>query len=132
LRGKVVEVVMGISQDEIQRAKYPPNKWAINCYPLIENKITRHDCLHYFETLGFPQPPRSACIICPYHDNKEWQRIKDKHPKEFEYAVDFDNKLRSSEESQFVNKLDGELFLHRKMQPLGSIKLSCSYPNHLY
>ena len=121
LRGKVVEIVMGISQDEIQRAKYPPNKWAVNCYPLIENKITRHDCLHYFETLGFPQPPRSACIICPYHDNKEWQRIKDKHPKEFEYAVDFDNKLRSSKDSQFVNKLDGELFLHRKMQPLGSI-----------
>lgn len=121
LRGKVVEIVMGISQDEIQRAKYPPNKWAVNCYPLIENKITRHDCLHYFEKLGFPQPPRSACIICPYHDNKEWQRIKDKHPKEFEYAVDFDNKLRSSKDSQFVNKLDGELFLHRKMQPLGSI-----------
>ena len=121
MRGKVVEVVMGISQDEIQRAKYPPNKWAINCYPLIENKITRHDCLHYFETLGFPQPPRSACIICPYHDNKEWQRIKDKHPKEFEYAVDFDNQLRSNKDSQFVTKLDGELFLHRKMQPLGSI-----------
>ena len=121
LRGKVVEIVMGISQDEIQRAKYPPNKWAVNCYPLIENKITRHDCLHYFETLGFPQPPRSACIICPYHDNKEWQRIKDKHPKEFEYAVDFDKQLRSNKESQFVNKLDGELFLHRKMQPLGSI-----------
>jgi len=121
LRGKVVEVVMGISSDEIQRAKQPPNKWAINCYPLIQNNISRHDCLHYFESLGFPQPPRSACIICPYHDNKEWQRIKVKHPKEFEYALDFDKQLRSNKESQFVSKLDGELFLHRKMEPLSDI-----------
>ena len=119
LRGKVVEIVMGISFDEIQRAKYPPNKWQINCYPLVENKITRHDCLHYFESLNFPTPPRSACVICPYHSNKEWKRIKDNFPEEFEYAVNFDNELRSKEtKSQFVNKLDSELFLYKEKIPL--------------
>ena len=119
LRGRVVEIVMGISFDEIQRAKYPPNKWQINCYPLVENKITRHDCLHYFESLNFPTPPRSACVICPYHSNKEWKRIKDNFPEEFEYAVNFDNELRSEEtKSQFVNKLDSELFLYKEKIPL--------------
>jgi hypothetical protein len=119
LRGRVVEIVMGISFDEIQRAKYPPNKWQINCYPLVENKITRHDCLHYFESLNFPTPPRSACVICPYHSNKEWKRIKDNFPEEFEYAVNFDNELRSEEtKSQFVNKLDSELFLYKEKVPL--------------
>lgn len=119
LRGRVVEIVMGISFDEIQRAKYPPNKWQINCYPLVENKITRHDCLHYFESLNFPTPPRSACVICPYHSNKEWKRIKDNFPEEFEYAVNFDNELRSKEtKSQFVNKLDSELFLYKEKIPL--------------
>ncbi len=118
LRGRVVEIVMGISFDEIQRAKYPPNKWQINCYPLVENKITRHDCLHYFESLNFPTPPRSACVICPYHSNKEWKRIKDNFPEEFEYAVNFDNELRSKEtKSQFVNKLDSELFLYKEKYP---------------
>ena len=39
LRGRCVEMVMGISYDEIQRAKIPSNKWQINCYPLVENKI---------------------------------------------------------------------------------------------
>ena len=119
LRGRVVEIVMGISFDEIQRAKYPPNKWQINCYPLVENKITRHDCLHYFESLNFPTPPRSACVICPYHSNKECKRIKDNFPEEFDYAVNFDNELRSKEtKSQFVNKLDSELFLYKEKIPL--------------
>ena len=131
LRGKVVEVVMGISFDEIQRAKYPPNKWAVHCYPLVENKITRHNCLHYFESLGFPTPPRSACIICPYHDNKEWKRIKDKYPKEFEHAVEFDNKLRDKEsKSQFVNKLDSELYLHAKRIPLDQIDFEEKHPTY--
>ncbi len=47
LRGRTVEMVMGISFDEIQRAKYPPNKWQINTYPLVENKITRKECMHW-------------------------------------------------------------------------------------
>jgi len=121
LRGKVVEMVMGISFDEIQRAKYPPNKWAVHCYPLVENKITRHDCLHYFESLGFPTPPRSACIMCPYHSNEDWQRFKEEQPENFKFAVEFDDKLRSNKESQFVKKLGTELFIHNSRVPLKDI-----------
>ena len=94
LRGKCVEMVMGISYDEIQRAKIPSNKWQINCYPLVENKITRSDCKHWISHTDYGQPPRSACIICPYHDNKEWKNLKNNYPDEFEYAVKFDEWLR--------------------------------------
>jgi len=119
LRGKVVEIVMGISSDEIQRAKYPPNKWQVNCYPLVENNISRHQCLEYFGKLGMPQLPRSACIICPYHNQQEWRKLKNESPNEFEYAVNFDKKLRESgSRSQFVNKLDSELFLYKERIPL--------------
>tara|TARA_B100001939_G_scaffold273490_1_gene241383 strand:+ start:1014 stop:1910 length:897 start_codon:yes stop_codon:yes gene_type:complete len=95
LRGRCVEMVMGISYDEIQRAKTPSNKWQINCYPLVENKITRSDCKHWISHTDYGQPPRSACIICPYHDNKEWKNLKDNYPDEFEYAVKFDEWLRN-------------------------------------
>lgn len=114
---------MGISHDEIQRVKRPPNKWAINCYPLVKNNITRDDCIQYFKELGLPEPPKSACIICPYHDNKEWLRIKEKYPNEFKMAVNFDQELRSNQDSQFVKKLDGELYLHAKLQPLADVSL---------
>ena len=131
LRGKVVEIVMGISYDEIQRAKYPPNKWQINCYPLVENKINRHDCLHYFETLDLPKPPRSACIICPYHNNKEWQNIKDQSPKDFAMAVQFDKDLRDKDtKSTFINKLDHKLYLHAKRIPLDQIDFKEEHPTY--
>ena len=75
--------------------------------------------MHYFESLKLPQPPRSACVICPYHSNKEWKRIKTKYPEEFAYAIHFDNELRSDKtKSQFVNKLDSELFLYKGKIPL--------------
>tara|TARA_R110002020_G_scaffold214949_3_gene422111 strand:+ start:45 stop:920 length:876 start_codon:yes stop_codon:yes gene_type:complete len=124
LRGKVVEMVMGISFDEIQRAKYPPNKWAIHCYPLVENKISRHDCLHYFDSLGFPTPPRSACIMCPFHNNEDWQRFKVEQPENFKFAVEFDEKLRTNKDSQFVKKLGTELFIHPSRTPLKDINFN--------
>ena len=124
LRGKVVEIVMGISQDEIQRAKYPPNKWAINCYPLIENKITRDDCKHWIKHNGYAQPPRSACIICPYHRNDEWLHLKTNYKDEFDFAVWFDEQLRSNTKSQFVNKLDDTLYLHDSRKPLKNIEFA--------
>ena len=95
LRGKCVEMIMGISYDEIQRAKTPSNKWSIHCYPLVENKITRQDCKHWISHTDYPQPPRSACIICPYHDNKEWKNLRDNYPEEYKSAVDFDEWLRN-------------------------------------
>ena len=95
LRGKCVEMIMGISYDHIQRAKTPSNKWSIHCYPLVENKITRQDCKHWISHTDYPQPPRSACIICPYHDNKEWKNLRDNYPEEYKSAVDFDEWLRN-------------------------------------
>jgi len=94
LTSKAVEMIMGISIDEIQRAKNPVSKWQVNCYPLIENNISRSDCVHYFKHTDYGQPPRSACIVCPFHSNKEWQHLKDNHKEEFASAIVFDDWLR--------------------------------------
>ncbi len=115
LRGFNVEVVMGISLDEIQRAKEPINKWQVNCYPLIENKITRHQCLEYIKKHNYKTPPRSACIVCPYHSNKEWLHMKENNPNEFKFAVDFDLKIRTTSSNGIKN------YLHSSMKPLGEI-----------
>ena len=115
LRGFNVEVVMGISLDEIQRAKEPINKWQVNCYPLIQNKITRHQCLEYIKKHNYKKPPRSACIVCPYHSNKEWLHMKENNPNEFQFAVDFDLKIRTTSSNGVKN------YLHSSMKPLGEI-----------
>jgi 3'-phosphoadenosine 5'-phosphosulfate sulfotransferase (PAPS reductase)/FAD synthetase len=115
LTGMAVEVVMGISLDEIQRAKEPINKWQINCYPLIENKITRHQCLEYIKKHKYKTPPRSACVVCPYHSNKEWLEMKENNPDEFKFAVNFDLKIRTTSSNGVKN------YLHSSMKPLGEI-----------
>ena len=115
LRGFNVEVVMGISLDEIQRAKEPRNKWQINCYPLIQNKITRHDCLDYIKKYNYKTPPRSACIVCPYHSNKEWIYMRENNPDEFLFAVNFDIKIRNASSNGVKN------YLHSSLKPLGEI-----------
>jgi len=115
LTGFNVEVVMGISLDEIQRAKEPRNKWQINCYPLIENKITRHQCLEYIKKHNYKTPPRSACIVCPYHSNKEWLHMKENNLDEFQFAVNFDLKIRTTSSNGVKN------YLHSSLKPLGEI-----------
>jgi hypothetical protein len=131
LRNRVVEMVMGISIDEIQRAKKPPNKWSINCYPLIENEITRKDCKHWVSHSNYGNPPRSACIVCPYHSNKEWKRLKDNYPEEWNYAVEFDEYLRNPNSigvglDNFKKNAKGQnsqQFLHNKKIPLSVVNL---------
>lgn len=38
-------------------------------YPLVDRRMARHDCLNWMAKQGYPKPPRSACIGCPYHSN---------------------------------------------------------------
>jgi len=124
LKGRAVEVVMGISNDEIQRVKQPTNKWEIKTYPLVENNITRYDCKHWIEHTDYGKPPRSACIVCPFHDNTEWKRLKENYPDEFEYAVQFDEWLRDKNSNSVgidnfrKGNNKSEQYLYRKKIPL--------------
>jgi hypothetical protein len=137
LRGKNVEMVMGISLDEIQRAKRPPVKWQVSCYPLIPSRITRDDCKHYFKHNNYGKPPRSACIVCPYHNNKEWKRLKDHYPEEWDYAVKFDEWLRDPKSKGVgINNFrknevgkNSEQYLHSKKIPLKIVSLDSPEDN---
>jgi hypothetical protein len=95
------------------------------------NGITRHQCHEWMINNGYKEAPRSACIICPYHSNKEWDKMKRNNPNEFKIAVAFDEELRKSNTSQFVNKLDGEIYLHRSLIPLKDINFR-QYENPQY
>lgn len=57
-------------------------------------RLTRWDCLRWLERHGYPEPPKSACIGCPYHDNRYWRRMRDESPGEFADAVAADKSLR--------------------------------------
>ena len=117
------KTAIGISLDEYQRMKPSKEPWVENYWPLIDLKITRQGCLDWMNKNGYPIPPRSACVFCPFHSDEEWKRLRDKEPDEFARAVKFDKDLREIARLQTgTAKLGGDIFLHTSMQPLNEVQ----------
>jgi 3'-phosphoadenosine 5'-phosphosulfate sulfotransferase (PAPS reductase)/FAD synthetase len=118
-----VELLMGISIDEVQRMKTNKLKYITNIYPLIDNKLTRNDCIKWMNNNNYPTPPRSACTFCPFHSNKEWIEVK-KDKDEWNEVIKIDNLIRSNirfNKSAGSEKLKDKLFLHRDLKPINEI-----------
>jgi hypothetical protein len=118
---KYVSVIswQGISTDEATRMRDSREAWAINRYPLIEKRMTRADCLQWMEIHHYPQPPRSACVFCPFHSDTEWRRLKNEEPEEFAKAVEFERAIQSTKSKSSNFKTTP--YLHALRQPLDTI-----------
>lgn len=112
------ETLLGISTDEASRAKDSRERWNRNVFPLLDHGMNRQDCLAWMQRHGYPQPPKSSCIGCPFHSDAEWRRIK-ADPEAWADAVMLDEAIREP-----VRGLRGQQFMHRKLLPLAQIDLS--------
>lgn len=110
---------IGISWDELQRMKNNFPAWAQPRWPLIEKRITRQMCIDWMRNNNYPEPPRSACVYCPFHSDTEWRRLRDQEPDEFAKAIDFDRKLREIAKKDRVLKMT--VYLHNSCKPLDEI-----------
>lgn len=109
---------LGMSLDEIHRLRQSDKKWIENYYPLcFDTKLRRHECILEIERFGLPEPPSSACWMCPNLDNAEWQQIKRDDPKDWQKAVTLDYKIRQSDRQ-------GGVFLHSDAKPLDKADLT--------
>jgi len=111
---------IGISWDEIQRMKNPSHPWTQHRWPLIEKRMQRHQCLQWMKDNGYPEPPRSACVYCPFHSDTEWKRLRDNEPDEFLKAVEFDKKIRQTYKRHDPTMLM-EIYLHNSCKPLDEV-----------
>lgn len=109
---------IGISTDEAGRMKDSRERWNVNRWPLIEKGMSRHDCLQWMERHGYPTPPKSACIGCPFHSDREWRRIK-ADPVAWADAVLIDEAIRKP-----ARGFRGEQYMHRSRKPLAEVDLS--------
>lgn len=113
----IVEMLMGISFDEIIRMKDNRLKYMKNNYPLIDKKLRRSDCVEWMKKNNYPTPPRSACTFCPYHTNTEWRRIKE-NKKEWDEVVALDKAIREG-----TKRNTDQVFLHKDCVPLDEADL---------
>jgi len=113
-----VEMLMGISYDEIYRIKNNRLPYITNTYPLADMKMRRLDCLNWMKNNGYPKPPRSACTFCPYHSNEEWREIK-KNKDEWNEVVELDKIIRFG-----TKRKEDQVFLHKSCTPIEQVDLS--------
>jgi len=122
--GRSVVQVFGISTDEAQRRREPQRQYiAAHEYPLVDRGISRRDCLRWMIRHGYPTPPRSACVYCPYRCDAEWERMQALAPDDFAEACRVDAMVRRCLPG--VRGLNGhqqrECFVHRSLKPLNEV-----------
>lgn len=127
-RGLHAEQWIGISRDEIGRARDSGIQYLRSAFPLLDLDgaadgrpgWTRDDCLWYLRAHGWATTPKSACVGCPFHGNSQWRRLRDEEPAEWADAVAFDKAIRSGNARGNANgkPLLGEAYLHRSRLPL--------------
>ena len=110
-------VALGISMDEIQRAKaegYQDPKFKIQIlhYPLLQAGMNRHDCLKMIADEGLPEPGKSSCYFCPFHSRDAWQRLRETRPDLFEQSVRL--------EKRYKERLDEHGLRTQWLTPAGS------------
>jgi hypothetical protein len=107
---------IGISWEEIQRMKTARNTFSVHRWPLIDLKMTRDHCLRWMREHGYPEPKKSSCTFCPYHDNAMWRDIKLNDTESWQQAVEVDEMIRKG-----VRGTEQKLYLHRSLIPLAEV-----------
>jgi hypothetical protein len=118
----LAQMAIGISLDEAHRMKPSRFPYCENYWPLIDMRMTRDDCFAWMKAKGYPTPPRSACVFCPFHSDTEWVRLRDEEPHEFARAVEFEKQMHVAYAQQ--NALRGIPFLHTSCVPLDEVKFA--------
>jgi hypothetical protein len=115
-----VDMAIGISVDEIERARDADVAYMHNSYPLLDRGWRRDDCIAFLAENGWESTPRSACLGCPFHADAEWVRLRDHSPIDWADAVDFDRMIRggSARATADGHPMRGRYYLHRQRVPL--------------
>lgn len=123
-KGIIVEQWIGISTDEMLRVKRSQDAWCVNRYPLIDLNMSRRDCIDWLAKHGYPEPPKSSCSFCPFHDDAMWRFIRDNQPDAWAEAVEVDRLIRDGAPDTETRKGTGKMYLHRSLKPLDEVDFS--------
>ena len=122
---------IGISTDEATRMKDSRVKYIENTWPLADLGMSRQDCLDWARSEGMPTPPRSACVYCPYHNDREWMRLQRDDPDEFTRAVEYERRL-SAAAGKATSIRASAVFLHSSRVPLDQVRFDPSRQMDLF
>lgn len=131
--GVFADQAIGISVDEIHRAKDSDVRYLHNIFPLLDLGMSRQDCLTYLTEHGFSETVKSACIGCPFSGNARLRWIRDTDPEAWADLVAFDREIRHGSPRAIAEgkPLRGQFFVHRSLKPLDQVDLDPPARRHL-
>jgi hypothetical protein len=113
--GVHVQQWIGFTLDDMGRTFCSDVQWITNVFPLITAKrMRRRECVRWLQEHGYPVPPKSSCVFCPFHRNTYWRDMRDHRPEEWQRAVAFETTLHTGK----LPGVRGQVYLHRSMVPL--------------
>ena len=87
---------LGMSIEELRRAKKSGLDWCKNHWPLIlDIPKTRNECRDMILTAGLPLPIKSRCKMCPHQSDNEWLEVQ-QEPDEWQQAIQIDEQIYAS------------------------------------
>lgn len=123
-RGASVEqpaaVGIGISVDEIHRAKDSTIPHQCTEHPLLDLGLRRTDCQRVIREAGLPIPPKSSCWFCPMKRPEDWHNLRRTEPVLFAQACDLEAQLiaRRASMTDQNGKPKDPVYLTRFARPL--------------
>ncbi len=114
------QMAIGISVDELMRARDSDVRYMRNVFPLLDLGWRRGDCIRFLTAHGLGDTPKSSCLGCPFHDDRFWADLKANSPDEWADAVAFDHAIRdgSAKANADGHPLRGTFYLHSSRVPL--------------
>lgn len=104
LRADLVTLWMGITVDEIARAKPSRVAFIRHEFPLLDLNFKRLDCEQWLRKRGLPIPGKSSCKFCPFKSKPEWAELREKAPADFSLIADLETHINKKS----LVKLDGK------------------------
>lgn len=123
IRSKIPLAIMwiGISTDEVSRAKESNVGWIKNRFPLLmEHQMSRHECVRWLNHNGYPEAPQSACKYCPYRTNARWRAMRN-NPFHWRDVLLIDEQLTQQR----------GMYLHNSRIPLRLVNLDQDDPDQV-
>lgn len=127
------EQAIGISVDEVHRAKDADVRYLHNTFPLLDLGMSRDDCARYLAEREFGDTVKSACIGCPYSGDARLRWLRDHDLDAWQDLVAFDTTIRhgAPRAIKAEEPWHGEFFVHRSLRPLDEVDLGPHPEPHL-
>lgn len=99
---------LGFSTNEMRRVRAGKGLR----YPLLEEgiQLSREGCVNLVRSLGWPDPPRSSCWMCPNQSDEEWM------------AMDREDFEKACHPEDLIREKDSGFFFHRSRVPLREVQ----------